>query len=102
MIEIQEEFYHGWMIRVSRQQIGYTFLCWIADQDIGITDARSYSTASQALRAGQLRADLESVRLSLTTFLYSKLQCVHLTSDEREALEYSLFRYIDTAQHWLS
>jgi hypothetical protein len=98
MTEIREEFYHGWMIQVAQEHIGYTFQCWMSEQQIGVTDAQCYSTFEQAVSAGRFRADLESVRLSLTTFLRGKLHFLLLNSDERNALENSIAQYIDTAK----
>ena len=99
MTEIREEFYHGWVIQVAQEHAGYTFQCWMSDQQVGVTDAQSYATLEHALRAGRLRADLESVRLSLTAFLHGKLKLLLLNPDERNALENSIAQYIDTAKH---
>ncbi|MBD2464685.1 hypothetical protein H6G89_27135 [Oscillatoria sp. FACHB-1407] len=99
---MSEEFYHGWMIQVAQEQMGYSFQCFMAEQQNAVTDAQSYLTVEQALCAGRLRADLESVRLSLTTFLRGKLQFLWLNSDERNALEHSIAQYIDAAKHQLS
>jgi hypothetical protein len=97
MSEIREEFYHGWIIQVAQEQVGYTFQCWMSHQEVSITDAQSYLTFEQAFIAGRSRADLESVRLSLTAFLNGKLQLLLLNSDERNALENSIVQYIDAA-----
>jgi hypothetical protein len=102
MAEIREEFYHGWTIQVAQEQMGYTFQCWMARQSISVTDAQSYSTVEQAVSAGRWRADIESVRLSLTAFLHGKLQFLLLNADERNALENSIAQYIDTARPQLS
>jgi hypothetical protein len=99
MTETREEFYHGWVIQVIQEQMGCTFKCWMSEQQISsITDAQSYSTFEQALSAGRLRADLESVRLALSAFLHGKLQLLLLNSDERNALENSIAQYIATAK----
>lgn len=98
MIESWKETYHGWMIQVSEAQMGYTFHCWITEQEMGVTDAQNYSTLEQAFSAARLRADLESVRLSLTTFLQGKLQFLLLNSAEQIALENSIAQYIDKAK----
>ncbi|HEY9625459.1 MAG TPA: hypothetical protein V6C78_34385 [Crinalium sp.] len=98
MTEIREEFYHGWVIRVAQEQVGYTFQCWMSEQQISVTDAQPYLTFEHAFRAGRWRADLESVRLSLTTFLHGKLHRLLLNADERSALENSIAQYIDTAR----
>ena len=102
MAEIWEEFYHGWLIQVAQDQMGYTFQCWRAGHQASVTDAQYYATFEHALRAGQLRADLESVRLSLTTFLRSKRHLLLLHLDEQNALEKSIAQYIDTANHQFS
>lgn len=99
MAEIREESYHGWMVRVAQEQTGYTFQCWMSERQVGVTDARYYSTVEQALYAGRLRADLESVRLSLTAFLHGKLQRLLLNAEEQHALENSIAQYIDIAKH---
>lgn len=102
MTEIREEFYHGWTIQAAQGQAGYTFQCWMAGKQVGVTDAQYYSTFERALSAGRLRADLESVRLALTTFLHGKLQLLLLNANEREALENSIAHYINTAKHQFS
>lgn len=102
MVQIQEEFYHGWLIQVAEGQLGYAFYCWIEGRPSGITDAQPYATVRAALQAGKLRADLESVRLALTTFLNGKRQFLLLHPDERNALEGSITDYIDTVSHQLS
>lgn len=99
MAEITEEFYHGWMIQVAQEQVGYTFHCWRAEQQGSLTDAQPYLTLERALHAGQRRADLESVRLSLTSFLRGKFHFLLLNADERNALENSIAQYIDTVKH---
>lgn len=98
MAEIRKEFYHGWMIRVIQKQVGYTFQCWTSERLIDVTDTQQYSTIEYALCAGRARADLESVRLSLTSFLRGRLQLLLLNSDERNALEDSIAQYINTAK----
>jgi hypothetical protein len=98
---MSEEIYHGWLIRIAQESVGYTFQCWRSEQQIGVTDTQHYSTFEHALRAGRLRADLESVRLSLTTFLHGKLQVLLLNSAERDSLENSIAQYIDLAKHQL-
>lgn len=102
MAEIWEECYHGWVIQIAQEQLGYTFQCWMSGRQASVTDAQHYSTCEQALCAGHLRADMESVRLSLTAFLYGKLQFLRLNSDEQNALENSIAQYIDTARHQFS
>jgi hypothetical protein len=102
MTETRKEFYHGWVIQVVQEQWGCTFQCWMSGQQGSVTDARSYSTFEQALNAGRLRADLESMRLSLNTFLSGKLQFLLLNAEERNALENSIARYIDATQPQLS
>lgn len=99
---MSEEFYHGWIIQVAHQSVGYTFQCWMSEKYIGVTDAQHYSTFDQALQAGRLRADLECVRLSLTNFLRGKLKVLLLYPDEQNALENSIAQYIDVAKNQLS
>ncbi|GAB4367990.1 MAG: hypothetical protein Kow00121_06710 [Elainellaceae cyanobacterium] len=104
MAEIQEEFYHGWTIQIAQEQVGYTFQCWMSKpvgEQVSFTDAQYYSTVEHALRIGRWRADLESMRLSLTTFLQGKFQFLLLNSAERNALENSIAQYIDVARHQL-
>jgi hypothetical protein len=102
MAIVQEEFYHGWLIQVIQERAGYTVQCEIPQQQLSIHDTQHYATIEQALIAGRLRADLESVRLSLTRFLRSKLKLLLLYPDEREALESSISQYIDRAKHQFS
>lgn len=102
MTELREEFYHGWVIQVAQEQGGYTFRCGMQEQQISVTDAQYYSTFENALRAGQLRADLESVRLALTTFLHGKRQFLLLHSEEQNALEHSIAQYIEATKHQFS
>lgn len=101
MAMVSEDFYHGWVIQVEREPVGYTFQCWMSEQqvDVGLTDAQYYSTFDQALSAGRLRADLESVRLSLTNFLRGKLKHLLLYPDEQNSLENSIAQYIDLAKN---
>lgn len=98
----KESFYHGWWIEVAQEQGGYSFQCYMLEQPLSVTDTQSYPTLEQAFRAGKLRADLESVRLSLTNFLRGKLQLLLLNSDERNALENSISQYIETAKRQFS
>ncbi|MBD2088952.1 hypothetical protein H6F67_03680 [Microcoleus sp. FACHB-1515] len=93
---MKKEFYHGWVIRVVQKPAGYCFECRMIDRHGRVSDAQCYSTPEQALQAGRLRADLESVRLSLTSFLRGKLKLVWLYPDEQTALENSIDRYINT------
>lgn len=102
MTEIWEESYHGWAIQAVQADKGYLFNCWMPEQQMGVTDMQYYQTLDQAFRAGRLRADLESVRLSLTTFLRGNLQLLLLGTEEKNALESSIARYIDTAKHQFS
>lgn len=99
MAELCEEFYHGWVIQVAQEQGRYTFRCCIQAQQISVTDTQNYSTFEHALRAGQLRADLESVRLALTTFLRGKRHFLLLHSEEQNALERSIAQYIEATKH---
>ncbi|MBD2314159.1 hypothetical protein H6G20_21040 [Desertifilum sp. FACHB-1129] len=99
---IVEEFYHGWVIQVTQQPDGYIFQCWMSEKRTSVTDTQSYPTIDRAFRAGQLRADLESVRLSLRNFIRGKLKLLQLYPDEQNALENSVAQYIDTATHQLS
>jgi len=98
MNEFQEESYHGWTIQVAQTPSGYVFQCLLLEQGIRLTNAQHYFTLEQALSAGRLRADLESVRFSLTTFLRGKFQLLLLNADERSALEHSIEQYIERAQ----
>lgn len=102
MAEISMEFYHGWGIRISQSQAGYSFQCWMLEQQTGVIDGQCYATLDQALRAAQLRADLESVRLALTAFLHGQLQFLLLNPEEQNALECSIMQYIDAAKHQFS
>jgi hypothetical protein len=102
MANISPEFYHGWVIRISQDQAGYFFQCWMSEQQTVIIDAQCFSTLDQALQAAKLRADLESVRLSLTAFLRGKLQFLLLNPEEQNALEHSIVQYIDAAKHQFS
>lgn len=102
MVEIKTESYHGWTIRICRGQTDYTFQCWMLEQHVGIIDIQCYSTVEQALRAARWRADLEAVRLSLTTFLHGKLQFLLLNAEEQKALENSITQYIDSAKRQFS
>lgn len=102
MDEFQTEPYHGWIIEITQDALGYTFQCLQLEQQISVTNDQHYLTVEQALSGGQLRADLESVRLSLTTFLQGKFQLLLLNSHERSALEASVNQYIDLAQHQFS
>lgn len=94
-----EEFYHGWLIQITQKQDGFCFQCWMSGGTVGVTDSQPYPTLEQALYAGKLRADLESVRLSLTSFLNSKLHRLLLNSEERSSLERSIIQYIDCAKY---
>lgn len=98
MAVAQEISYHGWMIEIIQETSGYRFQCWMTDHLMGVTDYHYYNTFQQAISAGQLRADLESVRLSLTSFLQSKLHRLLLKAPERKALENSIATYIDQAR----
>lgn len=102
MAEIREELYHGWSIQITQDQRGYLFRCWTSEHLIGVTDAQYYPTFGQALRAGHLRADLESVRFSLTTFLRGKRHRLLLDPNEQNALESSISQYIEIARHQFS
>jgi hypothetical protein len=99
MAQIQEEFYHGWLIQIAQAQLGYKFHCWTRERPANVTDAQPYATAEAALQAGQLRADLESARLALVDFLHGKRQFLLLHPDERSALESSITHYIERAKH---
>lgn len=94
-----EEFYHGWLIQITQKQDGFFFQCWMSAETVGVTDSQSYTTQEQALCAARLRADLESVHLSLTSFLNGKLHRLLLNSEERNALEQSIIQYIDWAKY---
>ncbi len=102
MAEIQDEFYQGWIIQIAQDQLGFRFYCWMVERQTGISDGQFYATVEAALRAGRLRADLETVRLALTSFLNGKRQFLLLHIDERNALENSIDRYIDTVKHQFS
>lgn len=102
MDEFQEEPYHGWTIQIAQGPLGYTFQCLLLEQEMSVTNEQHYLTAEQALSGGQLRADLESVRLSMTAFLQGRLQFLLLNSHERSALEASINQYIEAAQHQFS
>ncbi|NJL19955.1 MAG: hypothetical protein HC895_02665 [Leptolyngbyaceae cyanobacterium SM1_3_5] len=93
---MKKESYHGWVIQVVQKPAGYSFECRMIDRQGRISDAQCYSTSEQAFQAGRLRADLESVRLSLTSFLRGKLKLIWLYPDEQTALENSIDRYINT------
>lgn len=93
---MKKEFYHGWVIQVLKNPAGYSFECQMIDRQGRISDPQCYSTSDQAFQAGRLRADLEGVRLSLTSFLRGKLKRVWLYPDEQTALENSIDRYINT------
>jgi len=95
---MRKEFYHGWVIQIFRQSVGYSFECQMAERRGCVSDVQCYATIEQALQAGRLRADLESVRLSLSSFLHGKLKLALLHPDEQNALEDSIDRYISTAQ----
>lgn len=96
------EPYHGWLIEVVEEATGYSFRCHHPMQELVVGDHQAYLTYEQALKVARLRADLESVRLSLVYFLHSKLQLLLLSPNERAALENSITQCVDaTIQHAL-
>ncbi|MBD1912835.1 MULTISPECIES: hypothetical protein [unclassified Leptolyngbya] len=94
-----KEFYNGWLIQISREQLGYSYQCSAPEQQTMRADMCRYATVDAALHAAKLRADLEGVRLSLTTFLHGKLQLLLLCPEERSLLEDSIAQFIDLTQH---
>jgi hypothetical protein len=96
---VGEELYHGWLIQITQKQDDFFFQCWMSAGTIGVADSYPYTTLEQALSAARLRADLESVRLALTSFLNSKLHRLLLNTDERNALEQSITQYIDSTKY---
>lgn len=93
----KQEPYHGWLIELISEQAGYSFQCCWPEKSITASDNQIYATSEQALRGARLRADLETVRLSLSSFLQGKLQRLLLSSDERTALENSITQIVDSA-----
>lgn len=95
----QREQYHGWVIELMSDQVGYSFQCRHPDQNIVISNRRTYLTYEKALETAKLRADLESVHLSLSHFLDGKFQLFLLNPVERSALENSIVQCIDAVSH---
>lgn len=73
--------YHGWLIEVVPQQIGYTFQCWLPNEMVGVSDYQTYPNLESAFVAAQKRADLEAVRLALR-HCQSTLHCGDLDFEE--------------------
>ncbi len=92
-----QEPYHGWLIELIQEQAGYSFQCCWLEKSISVSDHQIYVTSEQALRGARLRADLETVRLSLSNFLQGKLQRLLLSPDERASLENSIAQIVDSA-----
>jgi len=97
-----EVLHHGWLVQVTRERTGYAFRCEASELRATVIGDRHYSTCLAALQAGKLRADLESVRLSLTTFIHGKLQRLLLSPEERIALEDSIAQFVEVASHSIS
>lgn len=93
------ESYHGWLIELICESAGYTFRCQHPQTDFSAGDGQYYGTYEQALQVARLRADLESVRFSLSHFLNSKLQLLLLSPAERLALQNSLEQCVSAVSH---
>ncbi|HEY9880681.1 MAG TPA: hypothetical protein V6D29_19645 [Leptolyngbyaceae cyanobacterium] len=93
------EPYHGWLVEIVEESSGYSFRCHHPKQELVVSDHQVYLTYEQALKVARLRADLESVRLSLVYFLHSKLQLLLLSPAERSALENSITHCVNATIH---
>jgi hypothetical protein len=92
------KLYHGWLIELTYESIGYSFRCLDLDKGFSISDRQMYPTLWQALQSAQKRADLESVSLALVGFLNEiSGRCYYLGSDDRSALTHSIAQYIESA-----
>lgn len=89
-----KEFYEGWLIELIPSPGGYTFQCWIPEEQIGISDRRVYPTQQRASAAAKKRAKLESASLALVKFLNQSYQSSCLNPDEHVALTNSIFNFI--------
>ncbi|HEY9650530.1 MAG TPA: hypothetical protein V6C95_07695 [Coleofasciculaceae cyanobacterium] len=91
------EHYHGWLIELSREGTGYSFRCWLPEEQVFISDRKTYPTMEQALRVAKIRADLEAVYLVLLHFLNEVYQQCNLSPDEHIALASSVLEFVLTS-----
>ncbi|WP_013334626.1 hypothetical protein [Gloeothece verrucosa] len=88
--------YHGWMISIIDEPIGFSFYCCFPLKRIALDGCQIYSTQERALAIAKDRIDLALACLALMNFLNeAKQRLYYLSSQEHEVLSYYL---IDLAQ----
>ena len=88
-----QDSYHGWLIELIPLAEGYAFKCWMADEQIGISNNHIYPQLYQAIRAARKRAKLESASLALIGFLEESYKNCHLSNEEHIALINSIYDF---------
>lgn len=89
-----KQLYHGWLIELIPETVGYSFRCWFPGEETALCDRKTYSTRDQALRVAKVRADLEAAYLVLLRFFNEMYQKSHLTADEHLALASSVLEFV--------
>jgi hypothetical protein len=92
---LTQQKYHGWLIKLVPELVGYSFECCLPEGQVIISDNKIYPTPEQALREAYLRADLETAGLALVSFLNEIYgRCYYLTSDDHMALTSSILEFL--------
>lgn len=89
-----KQLYHGWLIELIPEPVGYSFRCWFPGEETALCDRKTYSTRGQALRVARVRADLEAAYLAWLRFLNEMYQKSHLTPNEHLALASSVLEFV--------
>jgi hypothetical protein len=82
--------YSGWLIELIPLSKGYIFKCWMPNEQIGISNNHIYPSLSKAMIAARRRAKIESVKLSLSSFLNEYYEKYNITTQEYIALKNSV------------
>ncbi|MBD2296414.1 hypothetical protein H6G06_23755 [Anabaena sphaerica FACHB-251] len=92
-----KDSYYGWLIELIPLSKGYVFKCWMPNEEIGISNNHIYPSLSQAMMAARTRAKIESVKLSLFSFLNQYYEKYSLTTQEYMDLKKSVFDFTTVA-----
>ncbi|MGM3307437.1 hypothetical protein ACSQ6I_15945 [Anabaena sp. WFMT] len=92
-----KDSYYGWLIELIPLSKGYIFKCWMPNEEIGISNNHIYPSLSQAMMAARTRAKIESVKLSLLSFLKQYYDNYNLTTQEYMELKNSVVNFTKVA-----